>query len=336
MRIIPVLFIIPVSMALLGCPVYNCTTDTLKLPETPFNLVALNSPYDDWNCGIPWEEYTPGMEFLFSSNRNTKGGTFDLTPHNLVIQGENNFRTSNDSAWYGTALMMYSVAKRVNTSLDELGPTFISLHPIAYYGAWQGALVYSQGTGSDHDLHVLSSQDSTFEFMVNDTTISDQVNDRELSSLNTSADEGYFAYSDSTRRILFHSNRDGKYHIYQATLPDSMTILQWLASNDSNIQVSRAEVLVGSDGEERCPSLHGDTLLFVSDRSGGQGGFDIYRSIWNGTTWSSPKNLGSKVNSSSNEYRPVILSFARGPGILFSSDRAGGLGGYDLYMVKAP
>jgi len=166
--------------------------------------------------------------------------------------------------------------------------------------------------------------------------LADSVSDRELTRLNSNADDGYMAYSESTHRVLFHSNREGKYHIYQVTLPDNTSIQQWLTGSDTTADIVRVDALVGTDGEERCPSLHGDTLLFVSDRTGGNGGFDIYRSIWNGKEWQAPTNLGSKVNSSSDEYRPVQLAFEEGQGIIYSSNRPGGKGGYDLYLVKMP
>lgn len=57
---------------------------------------------------------------------------------------------------------------------------------------------------------------------------------------------------------------------------------------------------------------------------------------WNATSgWTSITNLGSKINSSEDEYRPMVLdvdgnsNFKRV--IFFSSNRDGGLGGYDLY-----
>lgn len=69
----------------MGAASQSCTYDTICLPKTPLTLTVVNSPYDDWNCGIPWEESTPGMAFLFSSNRTTQGKTFDLVTHNFWI-----------------------------------------------------------------------------------------------------------------------------------------------------------------------------------------------------------------------------------------------------------
>lgn len=74
----------------------------------------------------------------------------------------------------------------------------------------------------------------------------------------------------------------------------------------------------------------GKSLLFVSDRSGGKGGMDIYRSdMQSDGSWSSPKNL-SWLNSSSDEINPVVL----GEEIYFSSTGWSGLGGFDIFRGK--
>jgi hypothetical protein len=71
-----------------------------------------------------------------------------------------------------------------------------------------------------------------------------------------------------------------------------------------------------------------------SNRAGGFGGYDIYYSVFRNGNWSSPVNMGSRINTSSDEYRPVIGSnpdFTNNF-IMFSSNRPGGKGGFDLYF----
>jgi hypothetical protein len=76
-------------------------------------------------------------------------------------------------------------------------------------------------------------------------------------------------------------------------------------------------------------------MLFVSNRSGSLGGFDIWKSLYFDGKWSEPVNLGSVVNSSSNEYRPIFVNIKEFTNclMLFSSDRVGGKGGYDIYYA---
>lgn len=53
--------------------------------------------------------------------------------------------------------------------------------------------------------------------------------------------------------------------------------------------------------------LHGDDLYFHSDRAGGWGGNDIWRTTRNGSLWSDPVNINA-VNTSGNEILPFVSS----------------------------
>lgn len=79
-------------------------------------------------------------------------------------------------------------------------------------------------------------------------------------------------------------------------------------------------------------TLDATTMYFVSDMPGGYGGTDIYRVTRNEDgTWGRPQNMGEKVNTSANEQFPFIH---RDGLLFFASDRAGGLGGLDIYYAN--
>jgi outer membrane protein OmpA-like peptidoglycan-associated protein len=80
-------------------------------------------------------------------------------------------------------------------------------------------------------------------------------------------------------------------------------------------------------------STDGKTLYFISDRQGGYGGCDIYKSVRedNGE-WSAPVNLGPTINSKGNEKSPFI--HPDGVTLYFSSDGWPGMGGYDIFYTK--
>jgi outer membrane protein OmpA-like peptidoglycan-associated protein/tetratricopeptide (TPR) repeat protein len=86
---------------------------------------------------------------------------------------------------------------------------------------------------------------------------------------------------------------------------------------------------------ESQPSISSDgkTLYFVSDRTGGFGGYDIYRSVKseNGE-WGTPINMGPGINSTGNEKSPFI--HPDGKTLYFSSDGWLGLGGYDIFFSR--
>ena len=80
-------------------------------------------------------------------------------------------------------------------------------------------------------------------------------------------------------------------------------------------------------------SADGKTLYFVSDRQGGYGGYDIYRSIKNDNgEWGTPINMGPAINSKGNEKSPFI--HPDGKTLYFSSDGWIGLGGYDIFYSR--
>ncbi len=66
-------------------------------------------------------------------------------------------------------------------------------------------------------------------------------------------------------------------------------------------------------------SADGQRLYFYSNRPGGYGGYDIYLSEHSENAWSSPRNLGSHINTSANELEPAIAP--DGYALYFSSDR---------------
>jgi cell division septation protein DedD len=76
-------------------------------------------------------------------------------------------------------------------------------------------------------------------------------------------------------------------------------------------------------------SPDGNTLYFASNREGGIGGFDLWKSARAGDSWSRPENLGKAVNSIGNEITPYF----DGNSLYFSSDWHHGLGGFDVFSA---
>ena len=55
--------------------------------------------------------------------------------------------------------------------------------------------------------------------------------------------------------------------------------------------------VINTDGEEETPFYRDGTLYFSSTGHVGLGGFDIFASTWDGSTWSEPENMGKGYNS---------------------------------------
>ena len=78
-------------------------------------------------------------------------------------------------------------------------------------------------------------------------------------------------------------------------------------------------------------SPDGKNLYFSSDMPGGQGGKDIYVCHKNGDEWSKPENLGSTINTESDESFPFITEDGS---LYFSSDGWTGYGGLDIFKSE--
>lgn len=109
--------------------------------------------------------------------------------------------------------------------------------------------------------------------------------------------------------LLYSSRAGGEW-----TEPKALTVFK-----DSTITVAHPAI-----------SADGQTLYFVSDAPGGQGGKDIWKGKLEGTEVKFIENLGPQVNTPGDELFPVV----RGDTALyFSSDGLPGLGGLDMFRA---
>lgn len=80
------------------------------------------------------------------------------------------------------------------------------------------------------------------------------------------------------------------------------------------------------------PALSPDhKLYFVFDMPGGNGGTDIYWTKLTNGHWSTPVNLGPKINTPGNEMFPFVDKEGN---LYFSSNVRAGLGGLDIFYAK--
>ncbi len=77
----------------------------------------------------------------------------------------------------------------------------------------------------------------------------------------------------------------------------------------------------------------GKVVYFASDRPGGKGGLDIWKTeLKPNGSWSMPTNLGAPVNSSDNEDAPFIHPDQKT--LFFTSDGHNTMGGRDIFQTK--
>jgi outer membrane protein OmpA-like peptidoglycan-associated protein len=84
----------------------------------------------------------------------------------------------------------------------------------------------------------------------------------------------------------------------------------------------------GFSNGDPCLSSDGSYLYFTSDRGGGQGGTDIWRSRRNGDGWGEPENIGGVINTSGDERFPRFDSHGN---LYFSSTMGSSSGELNLF-----
>jgi hypothetical protein len=208
------------------------------------------------------------------------------------------------------------------TALDDLGPysTYSSYDGFEYF------ILASENDEGNLDLKYLKN------LPVNSSTLPEIEGPNPVRLMNTSADDAYLSFDLNLDSAYFTSNIDGNFDIYLKTRPEGKNIAEWF---DLDYSVSEKVDSINSTGDDKCPMLYNEFMVFTSDRPGGFGGFDLYYSLFRNGKWNSPVNFGPKINTSSDEYRPLLGFYSGFENIylIFSSDRPGGLGGFDLYFT---
>ncbi len=102
----------------------------------------------------------------------------------------------------------------------------------------------------------------------------------------------------------------------------------------NNVWQNMQELPLNDEDFSNChPSLSedGSQLIFASNRPGGFGGMDLYRSRNINGVWQHPENLGPTVNSANNELFPFLA--ANGT-LYFSSNNTNSFGGLDIFKAE--
>ncbi|MDH5603781.1 MAG: hypothetical protein OEY51_07575 [Cyclobacteriaceae bacterium] len=319
---IPLLF---VGLVWFGCKGnYNFEYDTI-ITDVPVNLEKINSGYDDYNSDLPYPAFRYGI--YFSSNRRSGGNNFDIIHEDLDISYHEKDDVLNvtfpTNTWDGENQML-SV---INSSFDELGP--LSLFGPNEYSYF----FFANNEEGNYNVKYTYFLKSDFGTSDGKGIINGPEN---LMVINSDKDDMYPAINMDNSSLFFCSNRDNdQFDIYSIALPNEVEFDGFIRSTTPGV-VIKNDVL-SSNFDDKCPSINEDLMVFASNREGGYGGYDLYFSRWINGAWSIPKNFGAGINSEFDEYRPITFHFFEGFEhiMIFSSDRPGGKGGFDLYMVQA-
>lgn len=291
-----------------------------QYPDTVYNMAELNSEYDDYNVGL--YNISADVPLVFSSNRASEGGQFDLEQGIISYA----FDQSNGSFWIGVSIIndpfLTNLIGKVNTPRNDFGP-------YRFYNANEGyeyMILASENEEGNLDMFY------TKNLPYFNNASPEILGPYPVNLLNSASNEAYITFNTEEDTAYFTSDEGGNFDIYMHTKPSGTNIDAWL---NQDFETSTSVVNLNSEADDKCPYLLGNIMVFTSNRPGGLGGYDLYYSVLNNGVWSAPVNLGAPINSEFDEYRPVLGGHTDFTNLflIFSSNRPGGLGGFDLYFT---
>ncbi len=302
---------------------YEVNYETGLFPDTVVNLKSVNTRFDDYNSsGPPSINYN--FNLTFSTNRGSDGENYDLVAYDLFIYFE---QTVGSLDIYGSegGYPFYYLADIANSEDNEFGPFSI---PFSYQDY---LFLFSSDRTGNMDIYASYYDQYTFSggSMADPTPFS-------LKVINSDAYDAYPTFLPDGSEFFFCSNRDGDLDIYNQKIESNSNLMVW-AKADTVLQPTAMEV-INSPVEDVCPYVNGSLMVFTSKREGGYGGYDLYYSQLIESEWTTPINFGPQINTEHDEFRPIAFYAHKFDNdlMIFSSNRPGGLGGFDLYYVGIP
>jgi WD40-like Beta Propeller Repeat. len=288
-------------------------------PDSTYVLTDINSSYDDINSDLYLINGYKSL--IFSSNRNSSGGQFDFVQGSVSYMWDQTNGNFTLESMITEDAFLTKLLTAANSANNEYGP-FSLYSPTDGYEY----LFFASENGSGNlDFYYTKNRS------VQSSTLPDVLGPYPATLLNTTGDDAYISFDANQDTLYFSSSAGGNFDIYQKSRALDTALSVWLSKPFRPLVKVDS---INSSSDDKCPYVFKKIMVFASNRSGGMGGYDLYYSLFKKGKWNTPVNFGPDVNTQYNEYRPVIganNSFYN-VYMIFSSDRPGGKGGYDLYL----
>ncbi len=344
-RIFSVIISLTVLLIIWGCPNGSGKQKYYQawFPENATNLAEINSQYDDFNSVLPETHF--GKQLIFSSNRRSAGENFDIIGDNLhaIWYWDEGKLIVDDSYYWQNTDYVGSLLREIDKNDNQFAPYFISFDTVI--------------ENEQRRVHLLAYSTNSLsncfrsEFLFNITDEfgenGDVFGSYEIPCLGNCSQQQYVSFygrlvenldiwelnPNNFTQMYFDETGNDKSNIYKTNIPDSLNFMQFLFSDDDFGKT--AVSALNSNHNDKCPFINGNFMVFTSDRPGGFGGYDLYYSIYEMGEWTEPINFGERINTEFDEFRPIVAQVMefKNDLMVFSSNRDGGLGGFDLYYV---
>ncbi len=317
-------------LLMISCEIFEQRHNTGTFPDKPVNMGDINSEYDDYNSTSPTIGGTSPL--CFSSKRKSKGADFDIVYKLLNVWMEKrngNLTVSENTSGNLSVFNEYSNilngVAHISTSYNEIGPYLIpdAKNGNGYTKNRLFILLYSNNETGNQDIRYVHNLD-TYDLYTYP---------KPVTWLNSAKEDAYPALDKDSTSIYFCSDREGDFEIYRVSLDTNMSLRRNF--EDTLARPVHKVSELNSPADDKCPFVLDDLMIFASNREGGFGGYDLYYSMFSNGLWSEPVNFGDKINTKYDEFRPIVKPFYEFTNdfMIFSSNRPGGKGGFDLYYV---
>ena len=219
------------------------------------------------------------------------------------------------------------IANPVKAKIENIGPivngNFPDYTPVIT--ADESILIFTSRREGNIGKNTSSYLDQEEEFPMEDIYQSTKINDKWSepvnlgSTVNTADHDAAIALSpDGNQLFIYKDVQKGDIYLSQKKG------LDWSKPESLGDKIN-----LPKSSEQSCSvTSDGKTLYFSSDRPGGYGGLDIWKSQKIKGQWSDPQNMGPKLNSKEDEDSPFI--HPDGVTLYFSTKGKNTMGGYDI------
>lgn len=315
-----------VALVIILVAVSGCKkTNPIKYPNGIFPdsisiLNDINSTNDDKDPALLYL-INGTKSLIFSSNRNSSGGQFDFVQGSVSYSWDKDNGIITMESGVSQDAFLTKLLNVVNSAKNEFAP-YSLYSPVDGYEY----LIYSSENSSGNlDFYYTKNR------AVQSGILPDIIGPFPATLLNTSGEDAYISFDANQDTLYFSSSAGGNFDIYQKSRSLDTTLSVWLSKPFRPLVKVDS---INSSGDDKCPFVYKKIMVFASNRPGGLGGYDLYYSLFKNGKWNSPVNFGPDVNTSDNELSPAIGTDKTFLNVymVFSSDRPGVKGGYNLYL----
>ena len=275
----------------------------LKYPEYRVGLLQFNSGSSDYSPSLYKEN-----QLVFTSDRSTS-------------TGDDEYKwTGNDFS----DLFVVDLSSNAVSSFDDRINTVENEGTVAFSKNYD-EVFFTRCFGG-------KKEDAYCKLMVSNYQSGTWTLARVLPFVENNVNYLHPALSEDGSKLYFSSNHPDGWGGYDIYVVERIGISDW---GEPKL-MSRS---INTIGNEKFPTLDGDTLYFASDFLPGMGGLDIFKTYPFNGNWAPAFNLRPPVNSGGDDFGYIVdRQGSKGQGVVqvgyFTSTRAQGAGSDDIYSFE--